>query len=157
MAARAGVYCLLGPFIRRFYFASPLSRAIYLFAPKYVSQSIRPVQSHAFLNISAIPHNNHNRNASTAVSTEEPVSGCPICSRNLTFTYKDVLLLAQFISPEGNILNRRVTGVCRKQQRKLEKAIEIARRLGLIPRKPPALIQKENEKEHKRTDSQTAV
>jgi hypothetical protein len=31
----------------------------------------------------------HNRNASTAVQiTEEAVSGCPICSRNLTFTYK---------------------------------------------------------------------
>ena len=31
-----------------------------------------------------------------AVKTEEPMSGCPICSRNLTFTYKvlNVVLMA---------------------------------------------------------------
>ncbi|KAK3750012.1 hypothetical protein QZH41_008656, partial [Actinostola sp. cb2023] len=42
----------------------------------------------------------------------------------------DVLFLAQFLSPEGNLLNKRITGVCGKQQRKLEKAIKISRRLG---------------------------
>ncbi|CAH3128815.1 unnamed protein product [Pocillopora meandrina] len=36
--------------------------------------------------------------------------GCPICRRNITFTYKDVLFLSQFMSPKGYILNRRVTG-----------------------------------------------
>ncbi|XP_015752152.1 PREDICTED: uncharacterized protein LOC107331971 isoform X1 [Acropora digitifera] len=70
--------------------------------------------------------------------------GCPICSRDITFTYKDVLFLSQFMSPRGYILNRRVTGVCRKQQRKLEKAIKISQRLGLLPKLAPA-VQKELE------------
>ncbi|CAB4019241.1 28S ribosomal S18a, mitochondrial-like [Paramuricea clavata] len=142
MAARTGVRCLFGSYVKQFYSTSRLSRTFYLFVPKYVSHTTQPMRSHALF--SNVSYKIHNRNASTAVQTEESVSGCPICSRILTFTYKDVLLLAQFISPEGNILNRRITGVCRKQQRKLEKAIEISRRLGLIPRKPPALIHKEN-------------
>ncbi|XP_031565998.1 30S ribosomal protein S18, chloroplastic-like [Actinia tenebrosa] len=63
--------------------------------------------------------------------------GCPICSANILFTYKDVLFLSQFLSPEGNLLSRRVTGVCGKQQIKLEKAIKISRRLGLLPKCGP--------------------
>jgi len=78
--------------------------------------------------------------------TEEKINkadvGCPICSRDITFTYKDVLFLSQFMSPKGYILNRRETGVCRKQQRKLEKAIKISQRLGLLPKLSPVL-QKE--------------
>ncbi|CAH3111855.1 unnamed protein product [Porites lobata] len=46
------------------------------------------------------------------------------------------------MSPRGYILNQRETGVCRKQQRKLEKAIKISQRLGLLPKLAPAL-QKE--------------
>lgn len=67
--------------------------------------------------------------------------GCPICRRNITFTYKDVLFLSQFMSPKGYILNRRVTGVCKKQQRKLEKAIRISQRLGVLPKLSPILIR----------------
>ncbi|CAH3111867.1 unnamed protein product [Porites lobata] len=81
-----------------------------------------------------------------SILTEEKINkadvGCPICSRDITFTYKDVLFLSQFMSPRGYILNRRETGVCRKQQRKLEKAIKISQRLGLLPKLAPAL-QKE--------------
>lgn len=72
--------------------------------------------------------------------------GCPICSRDITFTYKDVLFLSQFMSPRGYILNRRVTGVCRKQQRKLEKAIKISQRLGLLPKLAPAVQMELQEK-----------
>ncbi|XP_032232650.1 uncharacterized protein LOC5508019 isoform X1 [Nematostella vectensis] len=63
--------------------------------------------------------------------------GCPICSRNIIFSYKDVLFLSQFLSPEGNLLNRRQTGVCKKQQLKLENAIKLSRRLGLLPKCGP--------------------
>ncbi|XP_020603546.1 28S ribosomal protein S18a, mitochondrial-like [Orbicella faveolata] len=65
--------------------------------------------------------------------------GCPICRRNITFNYKDVLFLSQFMSPKGYVLNRRVTGVCRRQQRKLEKAIRISQRLGVLPKLSPIL------------------
>ncbi|KAJ7365304.1 hypothetical protein OS493_005408 [Desmophyllum pertusum] len=78
--------------------------------------------------------------------------GCPICRRNITFNYKDVLFLSQFMSTKGYMLNRRVTGVCRKQQRKLEKAVKISQRLGVLPKLAPAMreeaeIQKQKQRE----------
>ena len=47
--------------------------------------------------------------------------------------YKDVELLKRFISPNGKITPRRVTGTCAKYQRKLEKAIKNARYMALLP------------------------
>ena len=47
--------------------------------------------------------------------------------------YKDVDLLKRFISERGKILPRRVTGTSAKNQRKVAKAIEIARIMGLLP------------------------
>ncbi|XP_065055426.1 large ribosomal subunit protein mL66-like isoform X2 [Rhopilema esculentum] len=60
-------------------------------------------------------------------------NGCPICSRGITFSYKDVLFLSQFMTPDGKMLNRRVSGVCKRQQRVLQNKINVARRLGIIP------------------------
>ncbi|KAL9954940.1 hypothetical protein ACROYT_G042531 [Oculina patagonica] len=77
--------------------------------------------------------------------------GCPICRRNITFNYKDVLFLSQFMSPKGYILNRRVTGVCRKQQRKLEKAIRISQRLGVLPKLSPILRRELEAQKHKQS------
>ncbi|PIK55120.1 putative 28S ribosomal protein S18a, mitochondrial-like [Apostichopus japonicus] len=63
---------------------------------------------------------------------------CPICSRNLQVSYKDVLILDQFVSKKtGKILPRRVTGVCTKQHRQLEDCIDKAQKSGLLP--PPDL------------------
>ncbi|AIS08332.1 30S ribosomal protein S18 [Lactobacillus helsingborgensis] len=47
--------------------------------------------------------------------------------------YKDVDLLKRFISERGKILPRRVTGTSAKNQRKVAKAIERARIMGLLP------------------------
>ena len=61
-------------------------------------------------------------------------NGCPVCSRGITFTYRDVLFLSQFMTPEGHMINRRKTGVCKKQHLKIQKCMHIARRVGLLPR-----------------------
>ncbi|XP_022094837.1 39S ribosomal protein S18a, mitochondrial-like [Acanthaster planci] len=69
---------------------------------------------------------------------DNPHRACPICSRNLRVTYKDVLILSQFIRPDGGMLPRRITGVCKKQQRHLEECVKRAHRAGLLPdHKPP--------------------
>ena len=47
--------------------------------------------------------------------------------------YKDVELLSKFISPNGKISPRRVTGTAAKYQRVLAKAIKNARFMGLLP------------------------
>lgn len=50
-----------------------------------------------------------------------------------TVDYKDVALLAKFISERGKILSRRLTGLNAYNQRKVSKAIKRAQNLGLMP------------------------
>lgn len=47
--------------------------------------------------------------------------------------YKDVELLSKFISPNGKIIPRRVTGTKAKYQRMLATAIKRSREMALIP------------------------
>jgi small subunit ribosomal protein S18 len=50
-----------------------------------------------------------------------------------TLDYKDVELLSKFLTEQGKILPRRVTGLTTKQQTKLTKAVKRARVLALLP------------------------
>jgi len=50
-----------------------------------------------------------------------------------TIDYKNVVLLRKFITSEGKILPRRVSGLSAKQQRYMTKAIKNARMVGLLP------------------------
>ena len=52
---------------------------------------------------------------------------------NQKIDYKDIELLTLFLTEQGKILPRRVTGVTIQQQRKLTKAIKQARILSLFP------------------------
>ena len=46
--------------------------------------------------------------------------------------YKNIELLQQFISEQGKIIPRQITGLSSKEQRALKKAIKKARAMGLI-------------------------
>lgn len=50
-----------------------------------------------------------------------------------TIDYKNIILLKKFISPEGKILSRRLSGLSAKQQRAMAKAIKNARMSALLP------------------------
>jgi small subunit ribosomal protein S18 len=50
-----------------------------------------------------------------------------------TLDYKDVELQSKFLTEQGKILPRRVTGLTTKQQTKLTKAVKRARILALLP------------------------
>jgi small subunit ribosomal protein S18 len=50
-----------------------------------------------------------------------------------TIDYKNLVLLRKFITTEGKIIPRRVSGLSAKQQRSMTKAIKNARMLGLLP------------------------
>nr|AIU44604.1 ribosomal protein S18 [Cyanophora paradoxa] len=52
---------------------------------------------------------------------------------NQVIDYQDVELLRTFITDQGKILPRRVTGLTAKQQRSVTKAIKQARVLALLP------------------------
>lgn len=56
---------------------------------------------------------------------------CPL--EGVDVNYKNPELLRRFISKGGRILPRRLTGVHAKNQRKLCKAVKIARILALLP------------------------
>ena len=49
-----------------------------------------------------------------------------------TINYKDTKFLSNFISDQGKILPRRLTGVTAKQQRQLARAVKQARILGFL-------------------------
>jgi len=47
--------------------------------------------------------------------------------------YKDVELLSNFLTEQGKILPKRLTGLTNKQQNRVTKAIKRARMLSLLP------------------------
>ena len=59
---------------------------------------------------------------------------CYFTKHNITYIdYKDVELLKRFISANGKIIPRRVTGTSAKYQRMLAVAIKRAREMALLP------------------------
>lgn len=59
---------------------------------------------------------------------------CYFTKNNITeIDYKDVELLKRFISSNGKIIPRRVTGTKAKYQRPLAVAIKRARQMALLP------------------------
>ena len=58
---------------------------------------------------------------------------CKFCENNvIRIDYKDSKVLRRFITEQGKIIPRRVTGVCARHQRKLTNAIKRARNIALI-------------------------
>lgn len=59
---------------------------------------------------------------------------CYFTKNNVKYIdYKDAELLKRFISPNGKIAPRRVTGTSAKYQRELARAIKNARFMALLP------------------------
>ncbi|MEX1025080.1 MAG: 30S ribosomal protein S18 [Planctomycetota bacterium] len=53
--------------------------------------------------------------------------------KDIEIDYKDLELLEKCISPQGEMLSRRRTGLNAQGQRDLKRAIKRARHLGLLP------------------------
>jgi small subunit ribosomal protein S18 len=59
---------------------------------------------------------------------------CRFCdNKEIYIDYKNEKRLQRFISEQGRITPRRITGTCAKHQRQLVKALKRARHLGLLP------------------------
>jgi small subunit ribosomal protein S18 len=59
---------------------------------------------------------------------------CYFKSNNIKYIdYKDIEILRKFLTPTGKIMPSKRTGVCKKNQRNLAKAIKYARFMGLLP------------------------
>ncbi|XP_059161080.1 large ribosomal subunit protein mL66-like [Physella acuta] len=66
-------------------------------------------------------------------------TGCPLCEFQDKLTYRDVLILQQFLSPDGHILPRHITRVCFTMQWKLENILYQSYSAGLLPKYKPIL------------------
>ena len=59
---------------------------------------------------------------------------CRFCeTRGLYIDYKEVKMLRKFITDQGKIIPRRVSGMCATHQREMTTAIKRARNISLIP------------------------
>lgn len=61
-------------------------------------------------------------------------SNCPFSKADAPeIDYKNIVLLSQYVSEKGRMVPSRINNVSAKMQRKLKKAINIARALALLP------------------------
>ncbi|MBM3330151.1 MAG: 30S ribosomal protein S18 [Calditrichaeota bacterium] len=59
---------------------------------------------------------------------------CRFCENRIFYIdYKDDRLLHRFITEEGKIIPRRISGTCAQHQRQLVTAIKRARQMAIIP------------------------
>lgn len=59
---------------------------------------------------------------------------CRFTQNNVKYIdYKDVKLLQKYVTEQGKIIPKRITGTCAKYQRELTKAIQRARHMALLP------------------------
>ena len=83
--------------------------------------------------------NNNSGNSSSSYSRkprfkQKRKKQCYFVKNNIKYIdYKDVELLKKFISGNGQILPKRVTGTSSKSQRKLAIAIKRSRQIALLP------------------------
>lgn len=62
------------------------------------------------------------------VPTSKPP--CYMCALGLDVKHTDVLILSQFVRTDGCMLPRRITGLCRRQQKKIGKMVTMAQKAG---------------------------
>ncbi|KAI6176701.1 Ribosomal protein S18 domain containing protein [Aphelenchoides bicaudatus] len=62
-------------------------------------------------------------------------NGCSLCTCDIPvkISYKDVLILEQFMRVDGTVLPKQLTGLCTKQQLRIERCVMQAHWSGLFP------------------------
>ena len=77
--------------------------------------------------------NNNTREENNNSPFENRRRFCPFSQPNSPqIDYKDIKLLSRYITEKGKIIPSRITGVSKKKQKELSKAIKVARFLSLL-------------------------
>ncbi|CAD6996152.1 unnamed protein product [Ceratitis capitata] len=71
---------------------------------------------------------------------------CPECTLGLNVKHTDVLILSQYVRSDGCMLPRRVTGLCKKQQKRIGTLVTMAQKAGLMPNLAPEWSKKDPKK-----------
>lgn len=62
------------------------------------------------------------------------VKVCRFCEdKALKVEYKDERLLRRFVTERGKIIPRRMSGTCARHQRRVTRAIKLARQIAILP------------------------
>lgn len=80
-----------------------------------------------------MPEKTKNKRKPNTKRMIKKVTACYFTETGTTPDYKDVLVLKRFISDRGKIIHHSRSGVSSKHQRKLSKAIKMARYMALLP------------------------
>lgn len=62
---------------------------------------------------------------------------CPKCTLGLDIKHTDVLILSQYIRSDGCMLPRRITGLCKVQQKRIGTLVTMAQKSGKIEKLIP--------------------
>ncbi len=73
-------------------------------------------------------------------SQVKPCSFCLLEKQNIYVQYTDIPVLRQFLKDDGSVLHRKITGLCKRQQRKLLVLVKQAKNSGLLLSLQPKLI-----------------
>lgn len=68
---------------------------------------------------------------------------CPECTLGLNIKHTDVLILSQYVRPDGCMMPKRVTGLCRRQQRRISTLVTMAQKAGLMINLTPSSCKKD--------------
>ncbi|XP_058450005.1 large ribosomal subunit protein mL66 [Malaya genurostris] len=68
---------------------------------------------------------------------------CPQCTLGLDIKHTDVLILSQYLRSDGCLLPRRITGLCKRQQRRISYLVIMAQKAGLMPNINPSWSKKD--------------
>lgn len=63
---------------------------------------------------------------------------CPECTLGLDIKHTDVLILSQYLRSDGGMHPRRVTGLCKRMQKRIGTMVIMAHKAGLLPNIKPA-------------------
>ncbi|KAG8237418.1 hypothetical protein J437_LFUL017525 [Ladona fulva] len=80
------------------------------------------------------------------LKANEESGACPMCRSGLDIKHTDVLILSQFLRHDGCMLPRRITGLCRTQQKRIAAMVAMAQKAGLMPNMAPANSKKDPRK-----------
>ncbi|KAL3090241.1 hypothetical protein niasHS_006693 [Heterodera schachtii] len=80
----------------------------------------------------ASTHRELKESAATQSKTPDDCS-CVLCKIPTSISYKDVLILEQFMRLDGTVFPRQLTGLCHDQQQRLERCVMQAHWSGLFP------------------------
>uniref|UniRef100_A0A0K0DWT8 28S ribosomal protein S18a, mitochondrial n=1 Tax=Strongyloides stercoralis TaxID=6248 RepID=A0A0K0DWT8_STRER len=75
------------------------------------------------------------KNKVPEISINEDVCSLCTCNIPIKISYKDVLILEQFMRDDGTVLPQQLTGLCKKQQLRVERCVMQAHWSGLFPDK----------------------